>query len=187
MTTTPANHDSHPNLADLDALRTGEAGPEVRRHVDGCERCAALLGELEADATIWAAALAPEAAHVPEETEQRVIEAVYAEATRIRRTARRGGRLLRIACAAAAVLLLGAGLSLFGERESLAPDRSAVSRLDVDASGRVDIVDAYLVARRLRRGEEAPGRWDVNDDGTVDSGDVRTIARAAVTLDGSER
>ena len=189
MTTTRDTHEPHPDLAALDALRTGEAEPEVRSHVDRCERCAALLGELEADATAWAAALSPEAPDVPGEADRRAIETVFAEATRIRGTSRRTGLLLRIATAAAAILLLGVGLSMFGDDMDSAADRPpvAVSRLDVDASGAVDIVDAYLVARRLRRGEDAPDRWDVNDDGAVDSGDVRTIARVAVDLYGSER
>jgi hypothetical protein len=50
---------------------------------------------------------------------------------------------------------------------------------DLDGSGRVDIVDAYLLASGLKDG-------DVNGDGLVDQKDVEALAREAVTIGGGE-
>ena len=55
---------------------------------------------------------------------------------------------------------------------------------DVNHDGRVDIVDALLLARALEKNSD--GRtWseDVNHDGTVDRRDVDAIAMAAVKLE----
>lgn len=48
---------------------------------------------------------------------------------------------------------------------------------------RLDILDAFALARQLKAGPVNEPRWDVNHDGTVDDRDVRTIAREAVRLD----
>lgn len=53
---------------------------------------------------------------------------------------------------------------------------------DLDGDGRVDIVDAYLMARRLGRGQGAPKGWDQNRDGRVDRRDVEAVALSAVAL-----
>ena len=80
--------------------------------------------------------------------------------------------------AAAAVLLIAILLAIF-----VAP-RGGVPG-DVDGSGEVDIVDAYLLAVRVREGRGEP-RFDVSGDGKVDDEDVDRIARRSVSL-GSKR
>ena len=52
---------------------------------------------------------------------------------------------------------------------------------DVNSDGRVDIVDAFLMARSLERGRSERS-WDQNRDGKVDRGDVDRIAFAVVSL-----
>jgi len=52
---------------------------------------------------------------------------------------------------------------------------------DLNRDGRVDIVDAYLIARSLERGRSERA-WDENRDGKVDRGDVDRIAFASVSL-----
>ena len=55
---------------------------------------------------------------------------------------------------------------------------------DIDRDGRVDILDAFALARRLE-GTDAPAdNWDMNGDGVVDQGDVDSVAMAAVSLKG---
>src|SRR5690606_29518660 len=61
---------------------------------------------------------------------------------------------------------------------------------DIDGSGRVNMVDAFVLARAIAA-EEARGDgstpsalWDVTGDGVVDSGDVDAVAMRAVRLDG---
>ncbi len=52
---------------------------------------------------------------------------------------------------------------------------------DLNGDGRVDIVDAYLMARSLERGRSERA-WDSNRDGKVDRSEVDRIAFAAVSL-----
>jgi hypothetical protein len=88
--------------------------------------------------------------------------------------------------AAAAVVTIGVILlnpkSEIQNLKSLGPALAA-GRADVDANGRVDILDAFQLARRIEaRGPVAP-QWDLNGDGRVDRDDVNLVALAAVRLD----
>lgn len=56
---------------------------------------------------------------------------------------------------------------------------------DVNGDGRVDIVDALSLARRLKSGQTPPPRLDLNRDGVIDHRDVDLIAQQAVTPEGS--
>ena len=56
---------------------------------------------------------------------------------------------------------------------------------DINADGNVDIVDAMLLARALKR--EQRDEWDANGDARVDDSDVEYIALAAVSLEGRRR
>jgi hypothetical protein len=47
---------------------------------------------------------------------------------------------------------------------------------------KLDIVDAYSVALRLRNGQTVESSWDLNGDGKVDDRDVDEIARRSVAL-----
>ena len=60
--------------------------------------------------------------------------------------------------------------------------RPAFAREDLNHDGRVDILDAFAVARQLKSGQVAP-EGDVNGDGVVDRVDVETIASHAVRLE----
>ena len=59
---------------------------------------------------------------------------------------------------------------------------------DVDGSGRVDMVDALVLARKLEAGKgvSAPVE-DVNGDGVLSQGDVLDIAEMAVAMDAAPR
>ena len=58
----------------------------------------------------------------------------------------------------------------------------AVSREDIDGNGRIDILDAFTLARRLDTAAALQPEWDVTGDGRVDAADVDAIAMAAVRL-----
>jgi hypothetical protein len=47
---------------------------------------------------------------------------------------------------------------------------------------KMDIVDAYSVAVRLKSGQSVEPTWDLNGDGKVDGRDVDEIARRSVAL-----
>lgn len=79
-----------------------------------------------------------------------------------------------------------------GEGAPLALADSAGERIrgDVDGSGGVDIVDAFVLARAVAEveGERGLGPlWDVTGDGVVDEGDVDAVAMRAVRLEGADR
>jgi hypothetical protein len=96
--------------------------------------------------------------------------------------------------AAAAVLVLG--VVLFNPQSEIRNPQSirpalAEGRADVDHNGRVDILDAFRLARNIEaRGPATPTRsgaaelgWDLNSDGRLDKDDVDLVAFAAVRLD----
>lgn len=92
-------------------------------------------------------------------------------------------RLRRVAVAAAAGLLLALGVWALGGR-SPAPEIAAVAVAgDLDADGHVDIVDAYLLDRRL---PSVPAAGDVDGDGRVDGADVLRLIERVVALSGGK-
>jgi len=96
-------------------------------------------------------------------------------------------RLRWAAGIAAAAAVIAVGVILYQEpnhQSSIDNYQSvAVGRADIDANGRVDILDAFQLARSIEaRGPVAP-QWDLNGDGRVDKDDVNLIASAAVRLD----
>lgn len=51
---------------------------------------------------------------------------------------------------------------------------------DVDLNGRVDILDAFAMARQMRNDPDKP--YDINHDGRFDQLDINIVAREAVKL-----
>src|SRR5689334_22511317 len=83
--------------------------------------------------------------------------------------------------AIAAALVVGFGLAFLFRPGShgVAP----VAREDIDRNGRVDILDAFALARRLQSGApSAEAGVDVNGDGVFDQRDVDHVAARAVQL-----
>ena len=79
--------------------------------------------------------------------------------------------------AAAAVLVAVLGLWVVTR-----PGPVEVVAGDIDRSGRVDIIDAYALALRLKSGEPVEADWDLNGDGKVDDEDVDEIGRRSVAV-----
>jgi len=88
-----------------------------------------------------------------------------------------------LATAAAACVALLVAVHLGG----LWTGRLAAAREDLDGNGRVDILDAFALARRLERGMPLDPKFDLNHDGRVDQHDVETIVTHAVSLDKPHR
>jgi hypothetical protein len=99
-------------------------------------------------------------------------------ADEVRRQLTARSRRLRPVWAAAAAVLLAVGA---WTAHSL--NRPAAMPGDLDGSGGVDIIDAYLLDRLVVSGGEAEGSCDLNGDGRVDRADVRALAGRAVALD----
>ncbi len=100
------------------------------------------------------------------------------EGIKARRRVRRWGK---IAAIAAAVFLVIAARSLWDATKSRPHDIEAEpAAADVDRNGRVDILDAKTLARKIETGSRLDPRWDLNHDGIVDWADVDAIALEAV-------
>lgn len=54
---------------------------------------------------------------------------------------------------------------------------------DVDSNGRIDILDAFSLARAIDEGQTLDQSLDLNHDGAIDRQDVNIIAFQAVSLD----
>ena len=57
------------------------------------------------------------------------------------------------------------------------------AREDVNQDGRVDILDAFQLAREIQSGAALPTALDFNGDGVVDRSDADVIASEAVSLE----
>ena len=89
------------------------------------------------------------------------------------------------AAAAAAVIILAFCLNLTTRVERRAEHSASgtAQAADIDQNGRVDILDAFKLAREIESARPAKRDWDVNGDGLVDRHDVDVVAFAAVRLD----
>ena len=54
---------------------------------------------------------------------------------------------------------------------------------DVNRDGRLDILDAFALARQLEAGSKPSAMFDFNHDGRVDNRDVQALAALAVQLE----
>lgn len=87
--------------------------------------------------------------------------------------------------AAAAVVIFAFSLNL---TEEPAPtvhyaDVAQAGTVDFDRNGRVDILDAFKLARQIELASNTEIGWDINGDGLVNRADVDAVAMAAVRLD----
>lgn len=89
--------------------------------------------------------------------------------------------------AAAALLALTAAVPIYlwtRNRTVSPPVSRAALAGDLDADGRVDIVDAMVLAAGIARHDTGPAVRDINGDGVIDGSDVDALALLAVRLDG---
>ncbi len=119
--------------------------------------------------------IAKESVFVPPQVDRAILAQARAKISR-RRSARRS---IRFAWAAAAILAAG---SFSGFYIRFGRDRAA-TLADVNHDGRIDILDAFALARELKSGAKPSPRLDLNHDGVVDEQDVRLLAAQAVELD----
>jgi len=119
---------------------------------------------------------------------------VFLSKTRVR--VFRGAHIWRIA-AAAAVIIFAFSLDLTTQKPGPTTDSSLTVEaraVDIDRNGRVDILDAFKLARHVESADytkknlspvSSTGQagWDINGDGLVNRKDVDEVAFAAVRLD----
>jgi hypothetical protein len=218
----------HPDILDIDALRLCEGRPADAEHVRNCAECRKIIEELVVLAAAMKEAAGPTPV-IPPELEQRILWQARKQALAVRRSPYEIWRRNRWIAAAAVVVVTAVsivGIELKGPRLDVAR-RSAVQRVaanapreqslatlhataDLDRDGRVDILDAFVLARAVgghgrdayaaggegkeahalrgdgaARGTDAAAlrtSGDVNGDGNIDQRDVDAIAFRAVAL-----
>ena len=62
----------------------------------------------------------------------------------------------------------------------------AGSAKDIDGNGRVNIIDAYIMDRRIMSGVSIPKNMDLNGDGYINKEDIKVIVKTAVSLEGGK-
>jgi hypothetical protein len=189
--------------ADDEVRRHVETCAACRAKVEFFERAATDLGRLPAPIPV-----PPEReAAILSMARERAAEVRRKSTVDSRQSTARRGTLWRVvpwAAAASLALVVGGTIWLNRTSESEAPPpimatapkafrppgppaAPRVARVvaagpdDLNSDGRVDIVDAYLMARSIERGRSERA-WDRNRDGRVDRGDVDRIAFAVVSL-----
>ena len=91
------------------------------------------------------------------------------------------------AAAAAAVVVVAVVLHRGRPGTQVAVNAIPAVPGDVDASGRVDMLDAFVLARKVDAKASMGKADDVNGDGVVDRRDVDAVAAMAVRLPGGAR
>lgn len=131
---------------------------------------------------------------VPPEIDRAIMDRALQHLVR-RKSARGGRRLLRWAAsiaAAAAVIILAFSLNITQKSRptTTSPFTAEAQVVDIDGNGRVDILDAFRLARYVESADRAEQSlslrrqgWDINGDGLVNRDDVDLVAFAAVRLD----
>jgi hypothetical protein len=124
-------------------------------------------------------------ASVPPQVDRAILDQARRRLARPRRVILR----IRWAAGVAAAALIALGMLLYyGPASSNHPSSiihhpsAAAGRADLDGNGRVDILDAFRLAKDIESRAPAQTQWDVNGDGRVDRDDVDAIAFAAVRL-----
>jgi hypothetical protein len=119
---------------------------------------------------------------VPAEVDRAVLgeaRAGYARRRRFWLAARAVGAASAAAAAAVVVLVL-----YLDHRKKASAPVAATQAIagDVDGNGRVDILDAFVLARKVEAKAQAAKGDDVNGDGVIDRRDVDAVAGMAVSV-----
>ncbi|MBI5725459.1 MAG: hypothetical protein HZA50_15995 [Planctomycetes bacterium] len=177
----------HPDLAELDGLRTCEASRETAAHVRSCPTCQAALDEISALNSRVQASYALPSGQVSAGTDRAVLAAIAARAKQIH-AARHRWLVWASGAAAAAALIIAVfvwNLPNRSKQADQAPSASYAEAVNKAANveRKFDIVDVYLMDRRLKTGGgEFSAAWDYNNDGRVDWRDVDALARKVVAV-----
>lgn len=88
--------------------------------------------------------------------------------------------------AAAAVILIAIKTTHREQRMASSPSAAVASAEDVNRDGKLDILDAYFMARKVADNQPLAKEWDFNNDGAIDNRDVDVVAFSAVKIKGGE-
>lgn len=154
--------------------------PKEKEHFDEDLR---ISSKLSADLN----ALFEPQAGIPPEVDRAVMDKAHKHLAPLQSVKRKRLRIhwgWRVA-AAAAVIILAFSLDLTRQPDP-ASDSYSISQIqaiDIDKNGRVDILDAFKLAKHIESASPTETEWDFNGDGQIDHSDVDMVAFAAVRLD----
>jgi hypothetical protein len=131
--------------------------------------------------------LPQEPVFIPPTVDETVLRAARRHLEGPRQARPRWFRLMPWVTAAAAIMLLTAIPRFFKQPASGPARDAAFAHWDLNHDGRVDILDAFALARELKQGGTGNLQWDANGDGMVDDRDVAAIAARAVKLEQGRR
>jgi len=173
----------HLSLLELELIRTGEAEPDLVTHFESCDVCRGSLRGLQTvaeDISSSAQANVP----VPDSVDQAVLAIARENAARVA-DRKRFIRRWRWPAAAAVLVASLAGIYRWDRTTQVQTEgttQASALAADIDGDGSIDIVDALVLAKRIRQNEALEPSWDLNHDGKVDRGDVDAIARKVVSV-----
>lgn len=120
---------------------------------------------------------------IPRSTDERILRAAREHLQKPESPRFNWLRIIWWGTAAAAIALLALLASQLWRRPSVSQiSQVNTLREDINHDGRVDILDAFSLARQLKAGTQPTASTDVNGDGVVDERDVATLAAKAVEL-----
>jgi len=88
--------------------------------------------------------------------------------------------------AAAAVVLIAIKMNRHDQPIVNDPTPAVATAEDFNRDGSVDMIDAFLMARKVAAKESLAKEWDFNHDGAVDTKDVDVVAFSAVKIKGGD-
>jgi hypothetical protein len=108
---------------------------------------------------------------VPAEVDRAVLDRAFQRILSRQRRWHRNIRLAGSVAAAAAIIIFAC---IFLNHNTVAAD--------IDRNGRVDILDAYKLARHIESADSKNKSWDINGDGLINQADVDVVAMVAVHI-----
>ena len=188
----------HLDLLRLDAARAGEGTAEELAHLEECALCRGNVNRLHTLAASLRGRVPP-AEHVPSRVDKAIIGEYrrrFAPAPKTYVFPIRRWLAPAMGTAAAAALVAYLSLPLLRDGKFSAPDHPAPgtavpgkmeagdedSGKDVNSDGRVDILDAFRLAKMIEGRDPGAAGTDINGDGEVNRLDVDAVARRAVAL-----
>lgn len=180
------------DLVFLEALRTGEEhglSQDALKSDIGKEAFNDLVSIAEAFK-----GYRPAPDDIPEAVDQAILSDIRSRADEIQRQRKVVFLFPRRTWAAAvgvlALFIISWNLFLQSEDPTPPPMTARLETLDssrdVDGSGSVDIIDAYMMARRVKEGGGLSMEWDFDHSGTIDKKDIQSLAMTAVALNSGD-
>ena len=177
------------NHPDIERLLNNKEDADIAAHIDECAVCSQIAMDAELLSLTIGDLRKP--FEVSDLREKEIKEGIAAQATEIRKTLFKTNTFVKTT-AAAAVLLIASGFWFFKMDRSLEPHNDVAKTLtkslaqDFNGDGQVNVIDSYLLAQSLKRGDTLEDRFDLNKDGQVSEADLALLRKNVVSVGGQK-